>query len=752
MTTAPGGAPDELATQAELGHLAYILADLRLLYEQGKLRGHIYAQLASRYEARQRQLLGQLPGAPLPPAETAARPDGPARDGAAALPPPPPAAARQPLEPAAVLLWLGAFLVTVASLIFVGYSWALLSGPVKTLIMAGLTGGFLAAGRLALRKAALRPAGQTFVAIGAALAPLTFVAAYNFWLAEQGLRWQLLGLVAALASTALYGRLALALGGRLYPVATLLAAGAAAGYALAAVELPGEWWPAVATLLALLLWTGGERWATGRLDCFRRPAAGLGLAILAGALLSLPLLADSSWSLAAALAGLALNAALAATRRRQGALAGLALLAATPAAAIAAGELAGGTALAAALGGVESAVALALLLLAGLALAGLRRMPPLWAAVLRPYAVLVGLGAPWLAAAPGRPLAGTLGLAVTLLAGIVWRGRQPGWLWTGALALPAGYGALAGTLGEAGQAWSALVFCWLAALGPGVAAVRAARPVLLYAAGLLVAIGLVAVASAPGLTPLTQTLGTGATGWALAGLGLGLSRRWPSARQPLLESGAALATMAALAGAVAGGGLLAPGSPAVPALLLLAGLLGLLAASEQRAWLAEAATGVALLALLVQLGQWGRDNIQWYSVPLAAWLAGLALARGRRGQAKLASALLAAAVLALLGPTLVQGLVDPEGWRYALVAGGEALALLAAGLRWQLRVPVAGGALGLSLIAGRQVFDSVRSLPAWAIIGLLGLLLLATALALLLRCDDLGRAGSGLRSRWQTWR
>jgi hypothetical protein len=64
----------------------------------------------------------------------------------------------------------------------------------------------------------------------------------------------------------------------------------------------------------------------------------------------------------------------------------------------------------------------------------------------------------------------------------------------------------------------------------------------------------------------------------------------------------------------------------------------------------------------------------------------------------------------------------------------------------------AGAALGLSLIAGRQVFDSVRSLPAWAIIGLLGLLLLATALALLLRCDDLGRAGSGLRSRWQTWR
>jgi hypothetical protein len=620
--------------------------------------------------------------------------------------------------------------------------------------MAGLTGGFLAAGRLALRRAALRPAGQTFVAIGAALAPLTFVAAYNFWLAGQGLRWQLLGLVAALAGAALYGRLALALGGRLYPVATLLAASAAAGYALAAVELPGAWWPAAATLLALLLWPGGERWATGRLDRFRRPAAGLGLATLAGALLSLPLLADAagSWPLAAALAGLALNAALAATGRQQVALAALALLPATPAAAIAAGELAGGTALAAGLGGGESAVALALLLLAGLALAALGRTPPLWTAVLRPSAALVGLGAPWLAAAPARPLAGALGLAVTLLAGAVWRGRQPGWLWAGALALPAGYGALATALGAAGQAWSALVFCWLAALGPGVAAVRAARPALLYAAGLLVAIGLVAAASAPGLTPLAQTLGAGATGWALAGLGLGLGRRWPAARRPLLESGAALATMAALAGALAGGGPLAADSPAAPALLLLAGLLGLLAACERRAWLAEAASGVALLALLVQLGQSGRDNVQWYSVPLAAWLAGLALARGRRGQAAVASALLAAAVLALLGPTLIQGLIDPAGWRYALVAGGEALALLAAGLRWRLRAPVAGGALGLSLIAGRQVFDGVRSLPAWAIIGLLGLLLLVTALVLLLRRDDLGRAGNGLRGQWQTWR
>ena len=132
-------------------------------------------------------------------------------------------------------------------------------------------------------------------------------------------------------------------------------------------------------------------------------------------------------------------------------------------------------------------------------------------------------------------------------------------------------------------------------------------------------------------------------------------------------------------------------------LVLLAGLLGLVAAGLRRLWIAEAATGVAVAALLVQFSAWQRDDIQWYSAPVALWLIGLAFLHARRGQPDLANGLGTAGLVALLGPTLVQALVHPEGRRYALLAGAEALALLAVGLRWRLRLPVSAGALTLSL-------------------------------------------------------
>ena len=63
-------------------------------------------------------------------------------------------------------------------------------------------------------------------------------------------------------------------------------------------------------------------------------------------------------------------------------------------------------------------------------------------------APVVGLLAPWLTIAPLRPATTAAGLAVALLAGIAWRGRQPAWLWAGALALPAIYGVVAAVLDD----------------------------------------------------------------------------------------------------------------------------------------------------------------------------------------------------------------------------------------------------------------------------------------------------------------
>jgi hypothetical protein len=759
------GAAADPATQAELGHLAFVLNDLGAL--RGRLHPSAYAVLSVRYEARQRQLLGLRPGAPLPKAAP-----GPVAGGFAAmpaepgsLPPPAPPARpvtppRAPLEPVAVLLGLGAFLVTVASLIFVAYSWAALSGPIKTLLMAGLTAGFLAAGRLALRRPALRPAGQTFTAIGATLTPLTFVAAYNFWLAGAGLGWPALGLAAALASAALYARLAVTLGERLYAWATLAAAGAAVAFGLVWAGVPGAWWAVPAAGVAFGLWRAGERRLAPPWSLFAEPARWLAWLTAGGALLWLLLLtgiaaedgAADWWPIAAGFAALTLVAAGAAAIRRQAALAGLALFTGSLAVVTGIAGLPAQTGVIVALGAFYSFVGVVLTIMAALALLAAGRTPPPWPLPLRIYAAVVGLLAPWLTIPSLRPAMTAAGLAVALLAGVAWRGRQPAWLWAGALALPAIYGVAAAVLDESTLHWTLLAYLWVIAVGLGALAIRRDRPALLYGTTLLAGVGLVAGLSAPDVPAPAQALGFTGTGWALAGVGLALGARRPAARLRLVEGGVALAAIAcpvAIATQIAGR---ADASLLPLTLALLAGLLGLVAAGLRRLWVAEAATGVAVAALLAQFSAWNRDDIQWYSVPVALWLIGLALLHARRGQIKLANGLGTAGLVALLGPTLVQALVHPEGWRYALLAGVEALVLLAIGLRQRLRLPIGAGVLTLSLIAARQVFDGVRSLPAWAIIGVVGVALLCAALALLLRRDALNRAGAELRGHWQTWR
>ena len=248
--------------------------------------------------------------------------------------------------------------------------------------------------------------------------------------------------------------------------------------------------------------------------------------------------------------------------------------------------------------------------------------------------------------------------------------------------------------------WTLLAYCWVIAVGLGALALRDDRPVLLYGTALLAGVGLVAGLSAPGVPPLAQALGLSGTGWALAGVGLALGARRETAQLRLVEGGVALAAVAcpiAVAAQLVGR---ADASLLVLTLALLAGLLGLVTAGLRRLWIAKAATGVALAALLVQFSAWQRDDIQWYSAPVALWLIGLALLHARRGQTELANGLGAAGLVALLGPTLLQALVHPEGWRYALLAGAEALALLAIGLRRRLRLPVSAGAL--TLVAHRR--------------------------------------------------
>src|SRR2546421_569815 len=125
------------------------------------------------------------PAAPPPPPPRWGGPGGaaltatirPAADVPTAAPPPAPAMVREAGGAFAdlwanLLLYLGAFFVVMAALIFVAYSWRSLGGTTKAAIMLGFTAAFLGAGAACLRAPRVRPAGHTFLAISALLTPL----------------------------------------------------------------------------------------------------------------------------------------------------------------------------------------------------------------------------------------------------------------------------------------------------------------------------------------------------------------------------------------------------------------------------------------------------------------------------------------------------------------------------------------------------------------------------------------------------
>lgn len=85
-----------------------------------------------------------------------------------------------------LLLYLGAFLVIVACGIFANYSYASLTGLMKTMAMVSFAAAFYGTG-LFMYKASekVRPAAVVFTAIGLLAFPLVGVVAYKFWLTQS---------------------------------------------------------------------------------------------------------------------------------------------------------------------------------------------------------------------------------------------------------------------------------------------------------------------------------------------------------------------------------------------------------------------------------------------------------------------------------------------------------------------------------------------------------------------------------------
>ncbi|HEX5503330.1 MAG TPA: hypothetical protein VFW96_11965 [Thermomicrobiales bacterium] len=507
-----------------------------------------------------------------------------------------------------ILLYLGAFFVVMAAVIFVAYSWRSLGGPAKAGLMLGFTAAFLGAGALCLRLPRVRLAGHTFLAIGALLTPLDIVALYTFVLRGQGLTASAVWAWGSLYCALFYGALAARRLGRAYAVAAVLAAVSAWVGALAALNPPEAWWPPALLALPVALLGAGrlaERAARGRATFGAVPAvvaqglAPLGvaaqcLAPLGVAATGVYILADGDRAGGAAALGLAVAFyLLAATTRPADTLRDLEVAAA----------LATGSLFALALGYAvhlppRGYAALALGLawgeLALAALAARRGARQGTAALLAAFAWLHAglLLAPWGFVVrdryPAYWAAIFAGLLLFMLAGL-WRRRSP-WLVYPAMlaaaltlfhALRLGAGAAA-TVAPLAWAYAGLALAPLAALGL-LRQRGAARDwdVHLVAVGQLVALG-AAVLAAGDRAQLAAML------WLFAAAGVATVALLRRAEWLALPS---LWALAAVGATLAAAGVERRWAPAVYAGIGAAGALGLqgwrgMLAERRTAWFA----------------------------------------------------------------------------------------------------------------------------------------------------------------------
>ncbi len=137
-----------------------------------------------------------------------------------------------------IILFLGAFLVVTAVAIYLGYNWGRVGGPAKLGALVALTVGFLGAAAVCLRRPSVRPAGTTFLLIGALLVPANLAAAYAFVFESGPVPEAAFWVLGAVVFGALYAGLSVRLGSRLYGALAALAPPVAAAAAIAWAGLP----------------------------------------------------------------------------------------------------------------------------------------------------------------------------------------------------------------------------------------------------------------------------------------------------------------------------------------------------------------------------------------------------------------------------------------------------------------------------------------------------------------------------------
>ena len=748
---------------------------------------------------------GAAPGGALPRTGQGRPPSGPASGPALA-----PFLSEHAIS---IVLYLGAFLVVAAVIIYLGYNWGRVGGAVKLGALLGLTIGFFAAAGICVPRASVRLAGQTFLALGAILVPANVAAAYAFVFAEGPLAQAAFWLLGAGSAGVLYGALSVRLDSRAYGALATLAVPVAAAALATLVGLSGAWWAPAAELALVPFIAAADSRPRLALAAVGR---GVACALLPlGALVSISALGWAGVDRWAASVGL-LVMALATGREaiRHGGLWAAGPLAAClllPLAALAAAEVR-----------PVGAYAVSLAATSWIYVLVARRLAEKPALFLDLAGAVVSWLPPLLVWNESGLVAGLLAATALLFAAIGWARQASVLLYPALLAADLAFVRLVGTFGAPDSPawrlgavlwplglvwWGAAAASprhrshpfWAAALltGAAAAALAVERPEL---AALMA--GSFAVASALATWRLAEPVGLVACApWlmlavyqAVAWGGFGDSARlaavglaaWPfvpffgvrgrmappattspdgkgrtrpigdlSSRLRLGWADAARWVAAGVAG-LASLALLEARSVTLDAagsvtdVWLMLGAIALAGRSR------TAALGAALAlvpAFIAGIARTHATDAQAYALPIGLYLLTVAhLARRGQGpgRAQAASGMAILGVVTLLAPGLVQSL-DGARLDYALLSAVEGLALAVWGIATRWRPLVAGGVSAIVAVALRQLFDAVHALPSWVILGGAGLALLAGAVALLLLRDRLRVAGRVVSDRWSSW-
>jgi hypothetical protein len=165
-------------------------------------------------------------------------------------------------------------------------------------------------------------------------------------------------------------------------------------------------------------------------------------------------------------------------------------------------------------------------------------------------------------------------------------------------------------------------------------------------------------------------------------------------------------------------------------------VLGLLYVTAAFGW-RRLRLGYAAIALLLTawgihafyVHQWDdTQRVQLYALPAGAYLLTIAYLEWRRGNRTLARWLDYAAVLLMMGSLFWQTMLF--GWTFALLLGAEGFAAFWWGSARRLRRFLYVGMLGVVLATLAQLLNALQSVNQWIVFGLIGLLVVLTAVAI----------------------